>query len=78
MPLEDKYFEDEKIIQRDGSKIYLEEIKKDFELFVGYETTNQELGYILKKHGMKSHRSNNQTQYKDYAFSNNHKQKTLE
>ena len=77
MPISDKYFIDKRIISKEGSKLTLDEIKKDFEIFVGYETNNQELGYILKKHGMKSHRSNNQTQYIDYAFSNGHKQITL-
>ena len=77
MPLEDKYFEAERIIQRDGSKLYLEEIKKAFELFVGYKIDNHKLGFILKRHGMKSHRSNNKTYYKGYAFNIEQPQKTL-
>jgi len=78
MPMSDKYFNDKRIIPKEGFRLTLDEIRKDFELFVGYEINPQELGYILKKHGIKSHRSNNQTQIKGYAFNTNHKQRTLE
>jgi len=69
MPIEDKYFEDGRIINKDGSKISLNEIKKDFESFVGYSITDpQKMGYILKAHGFKSVKSNGVTYYKGYAF----------
>ena len=68
MPIEDQYFEDERIIQRNGMKITLDEIKKDFESFVGYKVTAQKMGYILKKNGFKSRTSNGITHLKNYAF----------
>lgn len=69
MPKEDKYFQDERIIKKDGSRLTLEEIKKDFESFVGYKIkNNQEIGNILSKNGIKSKQSNGNTIYKGYAF----------
>lgn len=68
MPKEDKYFEDERIISKDGSKLTLDEIKKDFEKFVGYEINAQTMGIILKHFGFKSNKSNSITYYKGYAF----------
>ena len=69
MPIEDKYFEDERIIKKEGSRLTLEEIKKDFESFVRYKIkNNQEMGHILKKNGITSTHSNGKTIYKGYAF----------
>ncbi|MBN4046278.1 hypothetical protein JYT57_01225, partial [Nitrosarchaeum koreense] len=68
MPKEDKYFEDERIIQRGGSRLTLEEIKSDFESFVGYSVKSLELGHILKKNGMKSKSSNGVTYFQDHSF----------
>jgi phage/plasmid-associated DNA primase len=71
MPKEDQYFEQQRIISKEGSRISLEDIKKDFENFVGYKIDNQRMGYILKKNGMKSHKSNNQRYYNGYTFKTN-------
>lgn len=69
MPKEDKYFQDERIIKKEGSRLTLEEIKKDFESFVGYKIkNNQEMGNILSKNGIKSTHSNGNTIYRGYAF----------
>jgi len=68
MPIDDKYFRDERIITKQGSKLTLDEIKKDFESFVGYTVNPQEMGYILKKNGFHSNRSNGITCYKSKAF----------
>ena len=76
MPKEDKYFEDERIIQKEVSKLSLDEIKKDFESFVGYAITSQQMGIILKKNGIKSSQSNGMTIYKGYAF-NTEKNQTI-
>jgi len=79
MPIQDKYFKEEKIISMPGSKLTLDEIRKDFEFFVGYTVNNQEMGTLMKKHGFISSRSNSRTIYKEYAFTNTkHKQPTLE
>ena len=78
MPMEDKYFRDERIISQPGSKLTLDEIKKDFELFVGYKVDPQQMGYILKKHGIISKRSNNITQCKGYSFNTDQGQTVLE
>ena len=59
MPIEDKYFEEGRLIEKPGSKVSLFEIKKDFESFTGYKVSNQQLGYILKKHGINTRKSNN-------------------
>jgi|APSaa5957512535_1039671.scaffolds.fasta_scaffold05812_2 phage/plasmid-associated DNA primase len=68
MPIEDKYFRDERIITQSGSKLSIDEIKKDFESFVGYKVHPQEMGYILKKNGFHSNRSNGITSYKSKSF----------
>ena len=69
MPIEDKYFEDARVVKKEGSRLTLEEIKKDFESFVGYKIkNNQEMGNILSKNGIKSTHSNGKTIYKGYAF----------
>jgi len=70
MPIEDKYFRDERIIEKAGSRLTISEIKKDFESFVGYAVTSIELGHILKKNGMKSSASNGLTIFKGKAFRN--------
>lgn len=78
MPKEDKYFQDERIIKKEGSRLNLEEIKKDFESFVGYKIkNNQEMGNILSKNGIKSKQSNGSTIYKGYAFNTKKDQTTL-
>ena len=70
MPIEDKYFADGRIIKRDGSRLTLDEIQQDFESFVGYKVKNSlEMGYILKKNGIESSKSNGKTIFKGYSFS---------
>jgi len=62
-----------------GSRLTIDEIKKDFEEFVGYKVINQEMGNFMKKHGFISSQSNSRTFYKGYAFANTkQKQPTLE
>jgi len=79
MPLEVKYFKEEKIISIPGSKLSVDEIKKDFESFVGYKVNNQEMGILMKKHGFISSQSHSRTVFKGYAFANSkQKQPTLE
>jgi len=79
MPIEDKYFKEEKIISIPGSKLTVDEIKKDFESFVGYKVNNQEMGTLMKKHGFISSQSNSRTVYKGYSFTNTKpKQPTLD
>ncbi len=68
MPIEDKYFKDERIVSKIGSRLTIEEIRKDFELFVGYKITNQNLGNILKRNGFISSQSNSVTIFKNKAF----------
>ena len=70
MPIEDKYFADGRLIKRDGSRLTLDEIQQDFESFVGYKVKNSlEMGYILKKNGIESSKSNGKTIFKGYSFS---------
>ena len=71
MPKEDQYFDKQRIISTEGSRLSLEEIKKDFENFVGYKLDNQKMGYILKRNGMKSKRSHGITYFNGYSFKNN-------
>ncbi len=68
MPKEDKYFEDARIIKKEGSRLELEEIKEDYEKFVGYRVTSLVMGHILKKNGIESTKSNGNTIFKGYAF----------
>ncbi len=69
MPIEDKWFDDNRIIPMSKSKIELSEIKKDFESFVGYPLqTPQAMGNILKKNGYETTQSNGKTILKGYAF----------
>jgi hypothetical protein len=46
----------------------MEEINEDFQKFVGYKVSRQDMGYILKKNGLESSQSNGQTVYKGWAF----------
>ena len=68
MPKEDKYFEDARIILKEGSRLSLDEIKSDFESFTGLMINTQQMGIILKKNGIKSTQSNGKTYYRGYAF----------
>jgi len=68
MPKEDKYFDEEKIIRRDGYRLPLLDIKVDFEEFVGYNVKEQAMGIILKHHGLKSSTSNGLTYYKGWIL----------
>ena len=68
MPLVDKYFEDERIISKDGVKLTLAEIKQDFESYTNQKFTSQKIGYILKNNNIKSSTSNGVTFYKGYSF----------
>ena len=68
MLLEDKYFNDERIISKDGSRLTLNEIKKDYEFFTCASIKPQELGYILRKNGFRKSSSNGVTYYKGWAF----------
>ena len=69
MPKEDKWFEDNRIIEKEGSKIELLDIKKDFESFVGYSiSTPQAMGNILKRRGFNTTQSNGKTILREYAF----------
>ena len=70
MPKEDKYFEDERIISKGGSSLRLKDIKNDFESFVGYNVSHQQMGLILKKNGFKSTQTNGMTIFKGLAFTN--------
>ena len=78
MPIEDKYFEDERIIPKNGSKLTIDEIKKDFESCLGYMVPSQNLGRILKKNGFRSSTSNGITFYKGFGFHIEKDQTTLE
>jgi len=68
MPIEDKYFKDERIIEKAGDQLTIMQIKKDFESFVGFHLDNQMMGNIMKSHGYKSKKSNGITIYKGIAF----------
>jgi len=68
MPIEDKYFADGRIIEKYGERLTLVGIKNDFESFVGRKIDNQVMGYIMKRHGFVSGRTNGETIYKGLAF----------
>lgn len=68
MPLEDKYFADERMIKFPRSKLTLDEIRNDFEKFVGYELKNRDMGVILKKNGYNTKQSNSKTILEGYSF----------
>ena len=68
-PKEESYFDMKRIVPKEGSKVSLDDIKKDFEAYVGYTVSDaQYLGNLLKKHGMKSNKSNGKTWYRGYAL----------
>jgi phage/plasmid-associated DNA primase len=78
MPKEDKYFEDERIIEKNGSKLTLQEIKKDFESFTGNKFKPQVMGFILKRQGFKSKQSNSVTYYHNVSFNTKKDQTTFD
>lgn len=67
-PKEESYFDKDRILTKEGGKLLLDDIKKDFESYVGYTVDQQTLGYLLKNHGMKRTRSNGETWFKGYAL----------
>jgi len=68
MPKEDKYFEEDRIVRREGHRLPLLDIKVDFEEFVGYPVKEQAMGIILKHHDLKSSTSNGKTYYKGWIL----------
>jgi hypothetical protein len=64
LPIEDKYFKEERIYSKEGGKITINDLKKDFESFVNYKITNQDMGNIMKRKGHKSYHTNGITVYK--------------
>ena len=66
-----------RIVPKEGSKLSLTDIKKDFESYVGYSVDEQTIGYHLKKHGMKSYSSNGKTWYKGYDLGSQSGNSTL-
>ena len=52
MPVEDKYFKAGRLIAKNGSKVSFDKVREDFEKFVNYKINNQQMGYILKAHGI--------------------------
>jgi hypothetical protein len=68
-PKEESYFDKDRILAKEGGKLSLADIKKDFESYVGYSVNEQTLGYLLKNHGMKKSKSNGVTWFKGYALS---------
>ena len=67
-PKEESYFDKDRIVRKEGSKLSITDIKKDFESYVGYTINEQTLGYLLKNHGMGRTRSNGMTWFKGYAL----------
>ena len=70
-PIEDRYFEDGRLIEKLGFKVSLSDIRKDFESFTGHRVSNQELGYILKKHGINTTRRSNVRYVSGYTINVN-------
>ena len=68
MPIEDKYFKDERITEKEGEQLTITQIKDDFKSFVGYKVDAQMMGNIMKKHGYVSKKSNGETIYKGLMF----------
>lgn len=71
-PKEDRYFEDGRLVQREGSQVLLNEVVIDFNKYVGYSDpiNAQKMGYILKKNGIITNQSNSKTILKGYSFPN--------
>ena len=77
-PKEESYFDMNRIIPKEGSRLHLEDIQKDFENYVGYKISSpQYLGNLLKDHGMKSNKSNGKTWYRDYSLGSQSRNATL-
>jgi len=65
---EDRYFDENRLIHKVGSKLLLADVRTDFEKYVNYKTTNQAIGYILKKNGFDTKQSNSKTWIIDTDF----------
>ena len=77
-PKEESYFDKQRIVPKEGSRLSLDDIKKDFEAYVGYTVSDaQYLGNLLKKHGMKSNKSNGKTWYRGYTLGSQSGNSTL-
>ena len=69
MPMSEKYFDKDRIIRnKEGGKLPLIDVKKDFESFVGYTIKEQALGIVMKQHGFQSSTSNGLTYYKNWKL----------
>lgn len=66
--IEDKYFRNNRMAKKRGERLTLDEIKQDFEEFIGGTISSQALGYILKKNGFNTVQSNGVTVLKGFTF----------
>lgn len=62
---------------KEGSRLTLSEITEDFTRYIGRRVKFQEMGYILKRHGIKTHQTNRLTIWKGWSFSTMKDQKGL-
>ena len=69
LPIEDKYFESGRIIEKRLGKLTLDEVKSDFETYCKTTIQNQALGYLMKEKGFESKQSNGKTAYPGYTLS---------
>ena len=69
LPIEDKYFESGRIIEKRLGKLTLDEVKLDFETYCKTTIQNQALGYLMREKGFESKQSNGKTVYPGYALS---------
>jgi len=66
--IEDKYFRQNRLVAQAGSRLTMEEIKRDFEEYTEMNVSVQGMGYILKKNGFKTIQSNGLTILKGFTF----------
>jgi len=68
MPLEDRFFDDERIIRKEGGRLEVNEAREAFVKFTGLKINNNQMGNILKKRGIRSTQTGNKTIYKGWIL----------
>ena len=69
IPVEDKYFESGRIIVKRGAKLFLDDIKRDFETYCSVPVSNQTLGYLLKDKGYVTKKSGGKMYIQGFTLS---------
>ena len=76
LPIDEKYFDSDRLILDKNSKVSFDDILEDFNSFTNKKVKHQALGILLRQHGLKKSPSGGKTFYKGWKLTyskNNHR-----